>query len=66
MGRLTGVGRVVGASTNLIALISIEKETGMSDYIETGIPLNYRISSELLINIFIPNILYVLLISFSV
>jgi diadenylate cyclase len=35
--------------------MSIEKETGMSDYIETGIPLNSMISSELLINIFIPN-----------
>jgi diadenylate cyclase len=35
--------------------MSIEKETGMSDYIETGISLNSMISSELLINIFIPN-----------
>ncbi len=37
------------------ALISIERETGMGDYIETGIPLNSNISSELLINLFIPN-----------
>lgn len=37
------------------ALVSIERETGMGDYIETGIPLDARISSELLINIFIPN-----------
>ncbi|OES43383.1 diadenylate cyclase CdaA [Domibacillus iocasae] len=37
------------------ALISIEKETGMNDYIETGIPMNSVITSELLINIFIPN-----------
>ncbi|WP_102349495.1 diadenylate cyclase CdaA [Bacillus sp. Marseille-P3661] len=37
------------------ALLSIERETGMGDYIETGIPLNAKISSELLINIFIPN-----------
>jgi diadenylate cyclase len=43
------------AKRRIGALISIEKETGMSDYIETGIPLNSRISSELLINIFIPN-----------
>jgi len=37
------------------ALISIEMETGLDDYIETGIPMNSDISSELLINIFIPN-----------
>lgn len=37
------------------ALISIERETGLNDYIETGIPLNSSVSSELLINIFIPN-----------
>jgi diadenylate cyclase len=43
------------AKRRIGALISIERETGMSDYIETGIPLNSRISSELLINIFIPN-----------
>lgn len=43
------------AKRRIGALISIERETGMSDYIETGIPLNSSISSELLINIFIPN-----------
>lgn len=43
------------AKRRIGALISIEKETGMSDYIETGIPLNSNISAELLINIFIPN-----------
>lgn len=37
------------------ALISIERETGMSDYIETGIAVNGKLTSELLINIFIPN-----------
>ncbi|WP_050183160.1 diadenylate cyclase CdaA [Domibacillus robiginosus] len=37
------------------ALISIEKETGLNDYIETGIPMQSVITSELLINIFIPN-----------
>lgn len=37
------------------ALIVIEKETGLTDYIESGTPLNALISSELLINIFIPN-----------
>lgn len=43
------------AKRRIGALISIERETGMSDYIETGIPLDAKISSELLINIFIPN-----------
>lgn len=43
------------AKRRIGALMSIERETGMSDYIETGIPLSSRISSELLINIFIPN-----------
>ncbi|MBM4765406.1 diadenylate cyclase CdaA [Bacillus sp. B15-48] len=43
------------AKRRIGALISIESETGMSDYIETGIQLNSKTSSELLINIFIPN-----------
>lgn len=37
------------------ALIVIERETGLTDYIETGTSLNAIVSSELLINIFIPN-----------
>ncbi|MHC5249688.1 diadenylate cyclase CdaA [Enterococcus sp. LJL120] len=37
------------------ALISIERNTGLDEYIETGIPLDADISGELLINIFIPN-----------
>ncbi|MEH7125582.1 diadenylate cyclase CdaA [Bacillus sp. JJ1532] len=43
------------AKRRIGALISIERETGMGDYIETGTPLESKISSELLINIFIPN-----------
>ncbi|MFC0274786.1 diadenylate cyclase CdaA [Metabacillus herbersteinensis] len=43
------------AKRRIGALMTIEKETGMSDYIETGIQLSSNISSELLINIFIPN-----------
>ncbi|MBS4174786.1 diadenylate cyclase CdaA [Bacillus sp. FJAT-49736] len=43
------------AKRRIGALISFERETGLSDYIETGIPLHSNISSELLINIFIPN-----------
>lgn len=37
------------------ALIVFERETGLSDYIESGIAIESHISSELLINIFIPN-----------
>ena len=43
------------AKRRIGALISIEKETGLSEYIETGTALDAEISSELLINIFIPN-----------
>ncbi|MCM3603295.1 diadenylate cyclase CdaA [Robertmurraya korlensis] len=43
------------AKRRIGALMSIERETGMGDYIETGIGLQAKISSELLINIFIPN-----------
>lgn len=37
------------------ALIVLERETGLSDYIETGIPIDGLISAELFGNIFIPN-----------
>lgn len=37
------------------ALITIQQETGLEDYIETGIKLDAEVSGELLINIFIPN-----------
>ena len=43
------------AKRRIGALISIERETGLFEYIETGIKMNAEISSELLINIFIPN-----------
>lgn len=43
------------AKRRIGALISIERETGLSDYIETGIPMNSDITSELMINLFIPN-----------
>ncbi|KAF0815754.1 MULTISPECIES: diadenylate cyclase CdaA [unclassified Cytobacillus] len=43
------------AKRRIGALISVERETGLNDYIETGIQLDSKISSELLINIFIPN-----------
>lgn len=37
------------------ALISIERETGMNDYIETGVKTDARLTTELMTNIFIPN-----------
>ena len=37
------------------ALVSIKMDTGLEDYIETGIALDADITGELLINIFIPN-----------
>lgn len=43
------------AKRRIGALISLEKETGMDDYVETGIPVYGNVTSELLINIFIPN-----------
>lgn len=43
------------AKRRIGALISIEKDTGLNEYIETGIHLDADITSELIINIFIPN-----------
>lgn len=37
------------------ALITIQQETGLEDYVETGIKIDADITGELLINIFIPN-----------
>ena len=37
------------------ALISIEMETGLEEYIETGIKIDAEVSSQFLINTFIPN-----------
>jgi len=47
----------VGFLSNLKigALIVIERETGLNEIIETGIKIEGHVSSELLINIFIPN-----------
>jgi diadenylate cyclase len=37
------------------ALLVLERETGLNDYTETGIEIDAVVTSELLINIFIPN-----------
>ncbi|WP_088105804.1 diadenylate cyclase CdaA [Halalkalibacter urbisdiaboli] len=54
------IDAIVKASTymgkrRIGALMSMERETGMSDYVETGIQMNANLTSELLINTFIPN-----------
>jgi len=54
------IGEVIRAVNYLAkrkigALIVFEKETGLTDYVESGISIESRISAELLINIFIPN-----------
>lgn len=43
------------AKRRIGGLIVIERNTGLSDYIETGTEISGKVSSELLINIFIPN-----------
>jgi len=43
------------AKRKIGALIVFERSTGLSDYIESGIRMESMISSELLMNIFIPN-----------
>ncbi|SMG57769.1 diadenylate cyclase [Paenibacillus aquistagni] len=57
-------GRVIGELIKAVnymsrrkigALIVFERTTGLNEYIESGIAMHSRISSELLINIFIPN-----------
>ncbi|WP_325176625.1 diadenylate cyclase CdaA [Paenibacillus alkalitolerans] len=43
------------SSRRIGALIVFERETGLSEYIESGIKLESQISTELFVNIFIPN-----------
>jgi diadenylate cyclase len=43
------------AKRRIGALISIQLETGMNDYVETGIQIKGKLTSELLTNIFVPN-----------
>lgn len=43
------------AKNRIGALIALERETGLSDYVETGIAIDAEVSAELLVNIFIPN-----------
>jgi diadenylate cyclase len=43
------------AKTKTGALIVLERETGLSDYIETGVLLDAAITREFLLNIFVPS-----------
>ena len=43
------------SKTRIGALIVIERKTGIQDFIETGIKIDGMLSSEFLVNIFIPN-----------
>ncbi|MCL6606196.1 MAG: diadenylate cyclase CdaA [Paenibacillus sp.] len=54
------IGEVIKAVNYLAhrkigALIVFERSTGLNEYTESGIPMQSAVSSELLINIFIPN-----------
>ena len=42
------------ANNNIGALIILERETGVNDFIETGIKIDGLVSTEFLVNIFIP------------
>lgn len=43
------------AKDKIGALMVLEKQTGLNEYIETGVKISGDVSTELLINIFIPN-----------
>ena len=43
------------SSRSIGALIVFERETGLNDYIESGIAMESRVSSQLLSNLFVPN-----------
>ena len=43
------------AKTKTGALLVVERETGLNDYIESGIPVDAKVTKELLLNIFVPN-----------
>ncbi|KHF31827.1 DNA integrity scanning protein DisA [Paenibacillus sp. P1XP2] len=54
------IGEVIKAVNYLArrkigALIVFERQTGLNEYTESGIPMQSMVSSQLLINIFIPN-----------
>ncbi len=46
---------IAESKTKTGMLLVIEKETGLNDYVESGVRLEAQISEEVLINIFVPN-----------
>lgn len=46
---------VACAKTKTGVLIVLERETGLNDYIETGIKIDAMVTSELLVNVFVPS-----------
>jgi diadenylate cyclase len=54
IGEITKATQIL-SKNKIGALIVMERETGLNEYMETGIPIDARVSSELLINTFIPN-----------
>lgn len=46
---------VACAKTKTGALIVLERDTGLNDYIETGVLLDAAITQEFLVNVFVPN-----------
>lgn len=46
---------VACAKTKTGALLVVERETGLNDYIESGIRVDAAVTKELLLNIFVPN-----------
>jgi diadenylate cyclase len=54
------IDQIAGAAeelskSNIGALIVLEKQTGLNEYIETGIKISGDVTAELLMNIFVPN-----------
>lgn len=43
------------AAEKIGALVVVERETGLQEYVDTGIPLDARVTAELLVNVFTPN-----------
>ncbi len=50
-----GKAVMVMSKNKIGALIVLERDTGLNDFIETGVKIDGVVSSEFLINIFIPN-----------
>lgn len=54
------IGEIVKACVNMAnkqigALLVLERETGLNDFLEVGVELDAKVSSELIVSIFLPN-----------